>query len=216
MTGTIARFASLLFGGLFTGFLVTVLVIESTLRSAGASVYTQVRHVELARLDDLASATLIPAVLATAILVVSAARKRQRVLWPALALVLLLSVVATTLLFNVPINTDQLTWTVQAPPADWAGVRDRWQLAHAVRTAAALLAFGCLSAAASRTVRGSVITNGAAGNGNVKQLVYVDAAAPAVGETTGQPSGKTPALGGDPATLYDQVPSNGGATCPAG
>ena len=36
MTVTIARFVSLLFGGLFTGFLVTVLVIESTLRSADA------------------------------------------------------------------------------------------------------------------------------------------------------------------------------------
>ncbi|WP_327000829.1 DUF1772 domain-containing protein [Dactylosporangium sp. NBC_01737] len=147
MTVTIARFVSLLFGGLFTGFLVTVLVIESTLRSADASVYTQVRHVELDRLDGLASATLIPALIAAAVLVASAARNRQRVRWPVLAFVLLLSVVATTLVFNVPINTDQLTWSVQSPPPDWASVRDRWQLAHAVRTVAALLAFGCLSAA---------------------------------------------------------------------
>ena len=147
MTVTIARFVSLLFGGLFTGFLVTVLVIESTLRSADASVYTQVRHVELDRLDGLASATLIPALIAVAVLVAAAARNRQRVRWPVLAFVLLLSVVATTLVFNVPINTDQLTWSVQAPPPDWASVRDRWQLAHAVRTVAALLAFGCLSAA---------------------------------------------------------------------
>ena len=100
---------------LFTGFLVTVLVLESSLRSAAAPVYTQVRQVELDRLDNLASATLIPALIAAAILVVSAARNRRRVLWPALALVLLLSVVATTLVFNVPINTDQLTWNVQAP-----------------------------------------------------------------------------------------------------
>jgi hypothetical protein len=56
-------------------------------------------------------------------------------------------VFATSLLVNVPINTDQLTWNVQAPPADWASVRDRWQIAHAVRTGAAVLAFGCLSAA---------------------------------------------------------------------
>ncbi|WP_433605674.1 alpha/beta fold hydrolase [Dactylosporangium sp. CA-139114] len=52
---------------------------------------------------------------------------------------------------------------------------------------------------------GSVITNAAAGNPNVEQLVYVDAAAPAVGETTGQLSGKTSALGGPADTLYDQV-----------
>jgi pimeloyl-ACP methyl ester carboxylesterase len=52
---------------------------------------------------------------------------------------------------------------------------------------------------------GSVITNAAAGHGNVKELVYVDAAVPAVGETTAQLSGKTSALGAKPDTLYDPV-----------
>jgi pimeloyl-ACP methyl ester carboxylesterase len=60
---------------------------------------------------------------------------------------------------------------------------------------------------------GSVITNAAAGNPNVKALVYVDAAAPDVGETTGQLSGTTSALSGDPATLFDSVPYAG---APAG
>jgi uncharacterized membrane protein len=150
MTVAVARFVSLFFGGLFAGFLVTVLVLESTLRRVDASVYTQVRQVELARLDDLAAATLVPALVAAAVLVASAARDRRRVLWPALAFVLLLSVVTTTLVFNVPINTDQLTWNVQEPPADWARVRDRWQLAHAVRTGAAVLAFGFLISPTSR------------------------------------------------------------------
>ncbi|MFB9179843.1 alpha/beta hydrolase [Dactylosporangium sucinum] len=52
---------------------------------------------------------------------------------------------------------------------------------------------------------GSVITNATDGNANVKALVYVDAAAPAVGETTGQLSGEGSALSGDPADLYDTV-----------
>jgi pimeloyl-ACP methyl ester carboxylesterase len=60
---------------------------------------------------------------------------------------------------------------------------------------------------------GAVITNAAAGNRNVKELVYVDAAAPAVGETTAQLSGKTSALGAVPDTLYDAVPYPG---APAG
>jgi len=50
---------------------------------------------------------------------------------------------------------------------------------------------------------GAVITNAAAGNPNVKALVYVDAAAPAVGETVGQLSGTTSALSAAPNTLYD-------------
>jgi pimeloyl-ACP methyl ester carboxylesterase len=60
---------------------------------------------------------------------------------------------------------------------------------------------------------GAVITNAAAGNPNVKALVYVDAAAPDVGETNGQLSGKTSALSGNPATLFDSGPYAG---APAG
>ncbi|MFB6704364.1 alpha/beta hydrolase [Streptomyces sp. NPDC056333] len=53
---------------------------------------------------------------------------------------------------------------------------------------------------------GSVITNAAAGVSNVKALVYVDAAAPAVGETTAQLSGSTSALSAPPSKLFDAVP----------
>ena len=56
---------------------------------------------------------------------------------------------------------------------------------------------------------GSVITNAAAGNPNVKALVYVDAAAPDVGETTAELSGADSALSADPDALYDMVPDPG-------
>lgn len=52
---------------------------------------------------------------------------------------------------------------------------------------------------------GSVITNAAAGNPNVKALVYVDAAAPDVGQTTGELSGADSALNAPAAALYDMV-----------
>ncbi|WP_377272933.1 alpha/beta hydrolase [Peterkaempfera sp. SMS 1(5)a] len=60
---------------------------------------------------------------------------------------------------------------------------------------------------------GSVITNAAAQVGNVKALVFVDAAAPAVGETTVSLSGSSSALNAPPATLFDSVPY---ANAPAG
>jgi pimeloyl-ACP methyl ester carboxylesterase len=56
---------------------------------------------------------------------------------------------------------------------------------------------------------GAVITNAAAGNPNVKALVYVDAAAPDVGEKNSQLSGTTSVLSGIPATLFDSVPYAG-------
>jgi uncharacterized membrane protein len=151
LVASIARMAGLFFGGIFAGFLVTVLVLEGTLRRYDASVYTQVRHVELIHLDDLASATLLPALLATVVLIAATVRSRGTTFrWTIAALILLVTVLVTTVVVNLPINADQLDWAVQAPPADWAQVRDRWQLAHAVRTGAAVVAFACLVRAGSR------------------------------------------------------------------
>ncbi|MEU3186310.1 alpha/beta hydrolase [Streptomyces sp. NPDC006923] len=63
---------------------------------------------------------------------------------------------------------------------------------------------------AGHSYGGSVITNAAAQTDNVKALVYVDAAAPAIGETTGELSGETSALNtSPPEELYDKVPYPG-------
>jgi uncharacterized membrane protein len=146
-----AHFAALLFGGLFGGLLLAVLVIELTLRGADASVYTQVRHVAFGGLGVPVSATLLPALVATVFLVI-ANRKRGRTFWLMLtALVLLVTAFAISLLINLPINTEQLAWVVQAPPVDWASVRDRWQLSHVARTVATVVALGFLGAAALQT-----------------------------------------------------------------
>ena len=136
------RSASLLFSGLFAGFLLGVLVLENSLRGFDGSVYTQVRLVELDSLDKLASATLIPALITTVVLAVRVKGIDRRVVLSAVAL--LVVVFVTTFVINLPINSDQSSWSVQNPPSDWSSVRDRWQLAHAFRTAAALLAFGVL------------------------------------------------------------------------
>jgi MFS superfamily sulfate permease-like transporter len=144
-----ARFASLLFAGLFAGFLIGVLVLEHSLRGFDGTVYTQVRLVELDSLDRLAVATLLPALIATALLAYRTRRTHPR--WPTVAaLGLLVLIVGLTIVVNLPINADQLGWSAASPPADWAEVRDRWQFAHATRTAAAVLAFVLLALAASR------------------------------------------------------------------
>jgi hypothetical protein len=138
---------SLLFAGLFAGFLTAVLVLELSLRGADGTVYTQVRLVELDSLDKLAVATLLPALIATAALAYRALRTNTR--WPIMgALTLLVLVVALTITVNLPINADQLHWNTASPPVDWADVRDRWQIAHAARTAAAVLAFALIAFAA--------------------------------------------------------------------
>jgi uncharacterized membrane protein len=147
------RSASLLFSGVFAGFLVCVLVLENSLRNFDASVYTQTRLVELDSLDKLASATLIPAMITTVLLAIRARGNDRRVVLVAIALLVI--VFATTFAINVPINSDQSAWSAQNPPSDWASVRDRWQIAHTIRTVAAVLAFGLLivTSQVSATVR---------------------------------------------------------------
>jgi uncharacterized membrane protein len=150
----VVRGVSLLFTGLFSGFLLAVLVLENSLRAYDSAIYTQVRLVELDSLDKLASATLIPALVSTLIITVIRMRARGNDRWLVLAAVALLVVVfAVTLAVNLPVNADQADWSVQAPPSDWVSVRDHWQFAHLIRTVAAISAFGCLIAGSIRRNR---------------------------------------------------------------
>jgi pimeloyl-ACP methyl ester carboxylesterase len=59
---------------------------------------------------------------------------------------------------------------------------------------------------------GAVITNAATGNPNVKALVYVDAFAPAAGQTVFGLTGATSVLAGDPAKLFNLRPYAGAPT----
>jgi len=141
----VARIVAVAFSGVFTGFLVTVMVLELSMRDLGASAYTQVRHVELDRLDTLATVSLVPTVVATIVLICLGLRRgRPGLGLQSVALVLLLVVFMVTVVVTLPINADQRDWSIGSPPSDWAGDRDRWQVAHAVRTGAAMLAYGCL------------------------------------------------------------------------
>jgi uncharacterized membrane protein len=149
MISTLVRLVGLLFTGLFAGFLLGVLVLENSLRGYDGSVYTQVRLVELDSLDKLPSATLIPALVCTLVLAVLAIRAKGNDRWLVVgAFALLALVLVTSLIVNLPINGDQADWSVQSPLSDWASVRDRWQVAHVVRTVSAVLAFGALIVAA--------------------------------------------------------------------
>ena len=49
----------------------------------------------------------------------------------------------SSLLVNVPINQEVLSWSPSALPADWMELRDRWWLWHNVRTILSALGFGC-------------------------------------------------------------------------
>lgn len=119
---------------------------EASLRRFGAAVYTQVRLIELQHLDDLATALLLPGILAAATVTLIHIRQGHSRRWLAgAALLLLVATLLISVTISVPINTVQQTWSIPNPPANWAAVRDRWQLAHAARTITAVVAFLALA-----------------------------------------------------------------------
>jgi len=152
----LAHCTAVIFSGIFAGFLIAVLVLELSMRDAAATVYTQVRQIELEGLDVLASVTLLPALIATALIIATRFREPGPTRWlPITAFALLAAVLILTIIVNLPINADQRDWIPATPPADWATVRDHWQISHAVRTVAATLAFTTLTVAAMSPGSGS-------------------------------------------------------------
>ena len=144
----ITRYTSLLGCGMLAGVAVTVLVLELALRRLNGQEFVHVRQAEFAFFTPFVGAVFLPTFVAVAMLVIQAHKAQSPTLRPAvIALVLLVLALLVSLAVNGPVNVEQVSWNVQAPPADWARVRDRWQIAHAVRTVAIVLALGFLSAA---------------------------------------------------------------------
>jgi undecaprenyl pyrophosphate phosphatase UppP len=150
MTGRLARIArsaSQTCCGILVGVALTVLVLEFALRSLDGPQYVVVRQAEYEYFSWFIGAIFVATLIAVITAVLQAYKADRSLLRPtliALALILLAAVV--TLVVNGPINVEQQGWNPQAPPTDWARIRDRWQVAHAVRTAALCLALGYLTA----------------------------------------------------------------------
>jgi hypothetical protein len=147
-TGTLTRItrsASQISCGILVGIAATVLVLELALRSLDGSQYVAVRQAEYEYFTWFIGAVFLATLIAVVMLVVQASRTDRTLLRPALvALVLILVAVVVTAVVNGPINLEQQAWNTHALPADWARIRDRWQIAHAVRTVALCAALGCL------------------------------------------------------------------------
>jgi uncharacterized membrane protein len=145
---TVTRYGSLLCCAILTGVAATVLVLELALRRLDGPDYIRVRQAEFHFFTWFVGVVFAPTLIAVTMLVIQTHKAHTAAFRPAVtALVLLLLALVVTLVVNGPINVEQLSWNVQTPPPNWANVRDRWQIAHAVRTCAIALAAGCLATA---------------------------------------------------------------------
>jgi hypothetical protein len=144
----ITRYVSLLGCCMLAGIACTVLVLELALRRLNGQEYAHLRQAEFVFFTPFIGAVLLPTLIAVAMLVIHARETRSATLRPmAVAFALLVLALLISLTVNGPINVEQQNWNLQALPADWARIRDRWQIAHAVRTVAIVFALGYLCAA---------------------------------------------------------------------
>jgi hypothetical protein len=132
--------------GVFWG---TWFSLSRSIGSLRASTFLEVGHTMIANLGG-PMAVLMPATLLSSVPVLVGLYRRHRHagFYLMLAGVGLFAVaLVITLTVNVPIDYDINRWTVETLPADWTGIRDRWQFFHTLRTLVCLAAFACALAA---------------------------------------------------------------------
>lgn len=149
MLATLAHSTSLALSGIIAGIYVRDNLSYSGVKRLPGPHYARY-HQELDRdfakvMPFVGNAALLAGIAAVAV----AQDKRRRAL-SAAALGCGLAEVALTVTRNVPLNEQVQSWSAEAPPADWAAVRDRWMVGHRLRTGLSLVGLGCQIAATVR------------------------------------------------------------------
>jgi len=125
--------------GLIAGLMVGTGIEQHSLRALSASAWVTEHQV----MDSWFRVIMPPYWNVTALMLVVAAflsRGQARWLFAVAALLLIVSLVVTVRV-EVPMNRSIATWDPNAPPANWAQVRDHWLAFHRLRTASGILAF---------------------------------------------------------------------------
>jgi uncharacterized membrane protein len=149
----IAQFVNILLFALVTGvFWGTWFSLSRSIASITPAAFLEIGHIMIRNLGGPMS-VLLPASLASSLVLLILLFRRGRVSAFALALAALLLMVAAlvvTLTVNVPIDDQINQWTVTTLPVDWTATRDRWEFFHGIRTLASVVALACAVASALR------------------------------------------------------------------
>ncbi|MGV9775072.1 anthrone oxygenase family protein [Streptosporangium sp. NPDC003464] len=147
------QFAALAATGLLMGILAGGVLTAQAMAGQPANVYAAVARPTHLTFAFPMMAIMLVAVVATAALLIT---QRQPII--AIAFLLLLVAVATTLVVNVPLNGQMISeWPAHGIPPDWTQIRDRWNAWHLFRTAVSIVAFGSLVTATLLRPSGNVV-----------------------------------------------------------
>jgi hypothetical protein len=151
----------LLVAGVFWG---TWFSLSRSIASITPATFLEVGHTMIRNLGGPMSVLIPATIVSVLVLVVMLYRGHETLAYvlAAAALGLLAVSTAMTLTVNVPIDGQIVGWTVDTLPADWEGIRDRWEFYHGLRTALTLVGAACLFASTLWAHRVQQDTQGAA------------------------------------------------------
>jgi hypothetical protein len=140
---TAVRGALLMVGGLLTGAIFDVWLMEHSFRGDG-SLYTELKQLQIRALQGplplLGAATL-----AFGLVHLFLARRNRLAAGSTLAGVLCFAVCfVITVRGHFPLNAQIMEWSVTAPPDGWSDLAGRWRDLHDLRTLFAVVGYGLL------------------------------------------------------------------------
>jgi uncharacterized membrane protein len=127
-----------LVAGVFWG---TWFSLSRTMHELPAAMFLAIGKEIMANVALTMSIIMPASVLCLLILLIGSWKTKNLYFYCVLAtLVLFITALIITVGIEVPIDNQIRTWTVAAMPADWQGIRDRWEYYHTIRTFASLSA----------------------------------------------------------------------------
>ena len=142
-------FASLVLAGLLVGVMLAVCFIFNP-RGLDASTYVTQQQWGVRTLHPKVPPLGIATVIASLVAALLPRSDTRHTLLLYIATGLLIAAGLITKLLNMPVNAVVMTWSPQAPPGDWANMRDAWWRWHILRLTAGGIGFGMLVVAALR------------------------------------------------------------------
>ena len=140
-----AQCVNLFLTGLIAGILVSFWMVEQGLRGLAGPLYTAV-HQPVNRVFGPVMPPLMTLAIFSGLAILALilrAYKTQVFTLTAIGTLCSFVVAMSSLLVNVPINQEVLSWSLAAPPVDWVELRDRWWVWHNVRTILSVVGFSC-------------------------------------------------------------------------
>jgi Domain of unknown function (DUF1772) len=139
----LTRVVLLLSSGLLAGATVAVALLEHAF-AGSAPFFTEFKQLEIQAFTVPLPAIGLIAVISGIVHAALERRNRAALALTAAGVACLILGAAITVGGHFPINERVKTWSVAAPPIDWATMQDRWRQYHDARTIVVVLGFTLL------------------------------------------------------------------------